>query len=454
MGRGGGSWAKTIFSLMFLFSRRADIYAAMRARRNSDADSPTPLLLAGAHHRGGSEMLTRMMGALCKSEFKVRRWKSGSQTCVIDAETSRAQHGVNASAISSLHTRGVRLFSSGRWSIAPSELHAVLGAASSSWRFVHLVRPPLELIVSSYLYHLTTSEPWAHVRDPPWARRMGLTPPLPAGATFSSHLRTLNRTAGVLLQTQHSMRLIASMVSVAEDCASHHVRAHCTSLWLHSFLFDFDAAAIAMLSALGIHPSRHPALLLPLRRAGKLSDAQAKASQHVTRGKDDATREMLFDIVRTSSAYGPALRRLDARLRIVLSSSYSVSGKAAARVSSATRPRCIWHRNGHQHANERGVGPVSSLGGWWSSDEPTQTIHGATGGRRAEKDVGGWRSFGGNMSNATLTPLACCEHCRAAVDPACLFFNYRTGVEGRARCTLLLSRRSFHATKHALSGEA
>ena len=35
-----------------------------------------PLILAGAHHRGGSEMLTRIMGALGKSPHGVERRKA------------------------------------------------------------------------------------------------------------------------------------------------------------------------------------------------------------------------------------------------------------------------------------------------------------------------------------------------------------------------------------------
>ena len=62
------------------------------------------LLVAGAHHRVGSELLTRLLRVVCRA---VARRKSA---CVIDAETSALQPTpLNASALVALHARrGVR----------------------------------------------------------------------------------------------------------------------------------------------------------------------------------------------------------------------------------------------------------------------------------------------------------------------------------------------------------
>lgn len=284
------------------------------------------LLLGAAHHRVGSEMLTRLLGALCKSCHAARHWKQKaaassvmpssalSRPCRIDQETSTAQGGHNATHLARMHaSEGLRLFSSGRWAIAPREIGSALGRASIRWRMVHLIRPPVDVVVSAYLYHLNTSESWAHVVDPPWYSRMRLAPPLPRGYTYREMLRTLDgtgrRTAGVLLQAQHSLRLLAEMVAVAEQCAAQPMQ-RCTNIWLDAFLHDFDAAATTLLRALGVVPSSASSssssssaaatahtsttttthelplllLLLPvLRRAAKLSASKQRASAHGAR---------------------------------------------------------------------------------------------------------------------------------------------------------------------------
>ena len=77
---------------------------------------------------------------------------------------------------------------------------------------------------------------------------MGLE--LPPGSSFRSHLRSLDQRAGVLLQARHSLRLVAQMVAVAEDCAD--LPQHCTNLWLGAFSSDFDRAVRALLRGLGL----------------------------------------------------------------------------------------------------------------------------------------------------------------------------------------------------------
>ena len=99
-----------------------DAHAAMTGaldgtrRSSSLLPSRPPLLLAAAHHRVGSEMLTRLLRALCRRH---QRFAPHQVRCLIDAETSSGQQGhVNESALARLFDRhGLRLFSSGRWSL-------------------------------------------------------------------------------------------------------------------------------------------------------------------------------------------------------------------------------------------------------------------------------------------------------------------------------------------------
>lgn len=438
------------------------------------------LLVAGAHHRVGSELLTRLLRVVCRA---VARRKSA---CVIDAETSALQPTpLNASALVALHARrGVRLVSSGRWSLALSDVDAHLAAAGIPWRFVHFVRPPLEVVVSSYLYHLSTTEPWAHVRSPPWAWRMHLQPPIAHGYSYVDHLNTLNRTVGVQLQAQHSLRLIAAMVAVAEDCASRSPtvitpsargrRITCTNLWLEGFSTDFDRAARAFLSALGLaHAATDEAqqqeaehtrpLLASLRRAGHLSEGKARTSRHVTRGKDELTRAMLMRTLR-ASAYGPMLQRLGSRLEAAMRGAGAPPQHASSAAARVVRPHCVWRSSGARGSTVRG-----SAAGWWSTDEPVRQIvapHDTLGGsdQLGSSTAGAWSKEAGhrgrrNNRTRALTTSACCELCRAAVDPGCLFFNYRSSRDARSgrmttRCVLLSSRVRFHSSPHSLSGEA
>ena len=65
------------------------------------------------------------------------------------------------------------------------------------------------------------------------------------------------------------------MVAVAERCHP----PHCTNLWLDTFVADFDRAAMSLLLALGVRRASFDELRRLVRRAGRLSPAQARSSQ-------------------------------------------------------------------------------------------------------------------------------------------------------------------------------
>lgn len=233
---------------------------------------PDHLVLAGAHHRTGSEMLTRVMGALCKRCWRVSRWKVGPTAppgaaaaveaardlqggappqpppspCQVDTESP-----LPARLNASYSNAGLRLLSSGAWLLDPAVLPRAL-PPHAAWRMVHLVRDPLDTALSAYHYHQTTDEPWVHVPGPAVRRRPCSRPPLPSRPTladahvwcvrlvslpsqwhtkmglrpalaspkqtFAQQLRALDRPTGAVLQAQHSLRGAAAMVAVAERC--------------------------------------------------------------------------------------------------------------------------------------------------------------------------------------------------------------------------------------------
>ena len=471
------------------------------------------ILLAGAHHRSGSEMLARMMGALCKRCFAARRWKSSSgHMCSIDSEL---RTWTNVSQLLSAQRAGLKLLSSGHWALAPSELASRLAAHQVSWAMVHVVRDPFDLVISAYTYHQAANEPWTHETDPAWYHRMSLSPALPPGLTYAKQLRRLNRTVGIQLQAQHSMRLLATMASITESCAAvgntatqprrnpHHAPsaatpASCTTLWLEDFHADFDSAALDLLRALAIAPAVRPSLLVTLRRAGRLSDEQRLSSNHVTSSKISREERTLMVQTLEASEHGAMLTRIAKRMlqhRLERGAKLEGSGGAKGRA---------WDRRlacGH-------VGSTSSVRrGWWSSAEPVRTrrVGPSSGGSSQSTLQGGVAhgSLSGELRDAgeeatTAREVSalrlCCEACRAAIDPGCLYFNVRmapgsgpgagagagpapgaststtagasaAGSSTRvqlsprakhaeaARCTLLTSRATFHLNRRSLTGE-
>ena len=435
-----------------LVAAQAHAVPMLKQQQQQPCVDPATLILGGAHHRVGSEMLTRTLGALCKACFPVRRWKQ-SGPYVIDAETSSRQHGAtNISAILQRYRKdGLRLLTSGRWSIAPSKLARTLDGAAVHWRMVHLIRPPQDAVLSAYLYHLNTSEPWALVVDPPWYSRMGLSPQLPVGLCYQQQLRRLNSSAGIRLQAQHSLRLLAQMVAVAEQCDALPA---CTNVWLDDFEADFDTAAASLLRALGVERRLIAGRLLPtLRRAGKLSDAKRRASAHVTRGKDEARRAALSSLL-DASAFAPALRRLHTRLLALrggpANSRWHADVARSGRHESALReaPRTPRRVGAPPLPRNRCVWSTGDRG-WWSSGEPVRVVEAA---HSPAAETANYSVAGTGADSRD----ACCEACLSAVDPGCLHINYRsrTPTDDNAKCVLLSSRLAFHRSRHATTADA
>ena len=60
------------------------------------------------------------------------------------------------------------------------------------------------------------------------------------------------------------------------------MQAGCANLWLEDFTSDFDAAASALLHALGVRRAALDELRRIVRRAGRLSPAQVRSLRHTT----------------------------------------------------------------------------------------------------------------------------------------------------------------------------
>lgn len=396
---------------------------------------PAQLVVAGAHHRTGSEMLTRVMGVLCKRCVtdgrgrRVARWKAApSSAAAVGASVDGAPCQVDSRArweartINTSYAAGLRLLSSGAWELAPSELPRAL--PNAPWRIVHLVRDPFDAVVSAYHYHQITDEPWVHEPSPAWHRRMGLRPSLPIGAstTFAEQLRGLDRATGVVLQAQQSRRTLATMVAVAEACEP----PRCTNLRLEAFQRDFDGAASALLSALGARPAVMGELGRAARRVGHLSPSQASNSSHVTRGKHPAHQAALLATLSASPLVGAPLRRLRARLERCAVA--PTDGPRRATTPTPPTLPCAFDGDTPMDAavaaTTGGGGgsarPPRAARGWWSSAEDVHVL---------AEDV--------------PSAEACCARCRAA-EWGCLFFNWQRLPQGGGhRCTLLTSRLVF-----------
>ena len=116
---------------------------------------PSTLVIAGAHHRAGSELLTRIMGALCKRCFNLKRWKTDyapGARCAIDVNVGIHAHDdqFNSSSLIAAYSHGLRLISTGHWKLPLNELEAALRAAGVPWKMVHVVRQPIGLVLSAY----------------------------------------------------------------------------------------------------------------------------------------------------------------------------------------------------------------------------------------------------------------------------------------------------------------
>ncbi|KAL1528242.1 hypothetical protein AB1Y20_009600 [Prymnesium parvum] len=137
------------------------------------------LVLAGSHHKTGTLLLERVL-QLYAAEVRTPFEKPAFQSCI---SLQRREAGVCFDE----HLSAPKLQ---QWWSAPSGAAASFGSP-----LLHIVREPAEVCVSSYQYHLTSTELW-------------LQQPRPgtAGVPYQLYLRRKDRRAGLLFECRRSIR--------------------------------------------------------------------------------------------------------------------------------------------------------------------------------------------------------------------------------------------------------
>ena len=161
---------------------------AAKARCLACAPRTVGLVLGGSHHKTGTLLLERLLqsiGAEVKVPFEKPHW----ERC---ASLQRREDGICVDE-----------------HVTVPKLHRFFfGTKFHAAAFVHIVREPLEVCVSSYQYHLRSTEEW--LRTP----RKELH-----GRSWQAALRAASTRDGLLLECRRSIRDQASRARACMPCA-------------------------------------------------------------------------------------------------------------------------------------------------------------------------------------------------------------------------------------------
>jgi hypothetical protein len=161
---------------------------AAKARCLACAPRTVGLVLGGSHHKTGTLLLERLLqsiGAEVKVPFEKPHW----ERC---ASLQRREDGICVDE-----------------HVTVPKLHRFFfGTKFHAAAFVHIVREPLEVCVSSYQYHLRSTEDW--LRTP----RKELH-----GRSWQAALRAASTRDGLLLECRRSIRDQASRARACMPCA-------------------------------------------------------------------------------------------------------------------------------------------------------------------------------------------------------------------------------------------
>ena len=179
-------------------------------------------ILIGTHHKSGTVLMRHIMSDTCRAlkwncvfNDKPRRCRSPREAARNNIDVCFLEHG-------------------GRFRKLGDGL---------PYRFIHVMRDPLEMVISAYQYHLNTTESWAHRRQSRWN-----------GTTYVQYLRSLPLRQGLIAEVQRSFRdSLKSMPSLYNRTAAHP----CTlNLHLEDFARDYSRTTRRMWDLLGITDRR------------------------------------------------------------------------------------------------------------------------------------------------------------------------------------------------------
>ena len=216
-------------------------------------------VLVGTHHKTGTVLLIHLFRDVCaalgwRCSFKNVPVPCGSPEQAVEADLQLCllEHGV-------------------RFKLPPQPAPSSPRGSTGRFRFVHMIRDPLELVVSAYSYHLTTTERWAVQKDP-FGRFNG--------TSYRAYLNALPLEAGLRAEVQRS----------AHDSIRSMQRLHgrigglpcALTLRLEDFEADWVATTARLWDLLGVRTPATVAALDAVARKHNVYSRNAGYSRHVS----------------------------------------------------------------------------------------------------------------------------------------------------------------------------
>jgi len=274
----------------------------LTAKRPLVGTKEKPLLIVGTHHKTG----TALMALVLREAFSVHMTLTGGKNSGVmmgyfgNAETPEAPYAFYYCDHLYADTWNKTDSSS------PDHLPKLVDNHQffkGHYKFVHLVRDPVELVISAYLYHHGGPPDWQEV----WLYEKHLLSNYetvlrnsscdPAGRTEISWfdvLRCLNQKEGLLAEAmfQTYFGALPSMVAAVEHIHGDHQHARVLQLGLEEFQFDFDRTVARMFGFLGFGKKEVGRIVegcapFDLQRQ---SQGEKERNEHVTTGKFDKGR--------------------------------------------------------------------------------------------------------------------------------------------------------------------
>lgn len=258
-----------------------------------------PLLIVGTHHKTG----TALMALVLREAFSVHKSLTGGKSSGVmmgffgNAERPGAPYAFYY--CDQLYADTWNKTDSTSTEHLPKlvDNHQFF---NGHYKFVHLVRDPVELVISAYLYHHggppDWQEVWLYEKHPLSNYKTVMTNSScdPKGRTEMSWfdvLRCLNQKEGLLAEAlfQTYFGALPSMVAAVKHIHGHHEYARVLQLGLEEFQSNFDGTVARMFEFLGFGK----------REVGKIvegcapfdlqrqSQGEKERNEHVTAGKFD-----------------------------------------------------------------------------------------------------------------------------------------------------------------------